>query len=385
MILTNLTDQQHGDRRRISMDLVWEDRTVPTQTLYFEAEGETAELLHPSADGFAVACLPLAAGLGEKRLHVDAKLCTRLRSGLRLVNEVFHTWYPDCAMLELEAADGFQTTRPPADRRVASLLSGGVDGLTTLRQNRLDYPLDHPESIRACITLFGINTFDVNDDGPVPERLVAFEALLQRLRGLAEAEHFELHPVHTNIRSLAPNYKYWTRMGFGAAHIAVSQLFQGHFDKVLFASDGDGPNPLPGAMHPLFNPHFSTDAVRIQGEQDEMLRAEKIALLADWDLGRRLMQPCHYVKIPAEGKINCGRCEKCVRTMLMLIGMGRLDEVSAFAENDVTPDRIFRIPVNNRRKAKLLLQAVPYLREVGRMDLVWAIRARVALFHLVRT
>jgi hypothetical protein len=226
--------------------------------------------------------------------------------------------------------------------------------------------------------------FDVNEKGQVPERVEAFGALLGRLGELAKTEQFALHPVSTNIRSLAPDYKYWTRMGFGSAHIAVSQLFQGHFDKILYASDGEGPNPLPGAMHPLFTPHFSTDAVRIQGEQDEMYRAEKVALLADWDAGRRLMQPCHYVKIPEQGKINCGRCEKCVRTMLMLIGLGKLQDVSAFVENDLAPDRVFQIPVNNRRKAALLQQSIPSLRKVGRNDLVWAIRARVALFYIVR-
>ncbi len=312
-------------------------------------------------------------------------LSTRLRSGLRLVGRLFHQWYAQCPELEIEATGGFHPIPPPAERRVASLLSGGVDGLTTLRQNRLDYPLDHPESIRACITLFGINTFDIADGKPVPERLAAFDALLQRLQELARAEHFDLLPVRTNVRSLAPSYEYWTKMGFGAAHSSVAQLFQGHFDKVLLASDGDGPNPPSGAMHPSLNHHFSTDAVRVQGAQDEMFRWEKIRLLTDWDCGRRLMQPCHYVEIPEGKKINCGRCEKCVRTLLTLIGIGKLDEVSAFTENDLSPDRLFRMPVNNQLKADLLMQCIPLLRRARRHDLVWAIRARVALFHLIRT
>ena len=70
--------------------------------------------------------------------------------------------------------------------------------------------------------------------------------------------------------------------------------------------------------------------------------------------------------------------------MLMLIGLGKLQDVSAFVENDLAPDRVFQIPVNNRRKAALLQQSIPSLRKVGRNDLVWAIRARVALFYIVR-
>jgi hypothetical protein len=384
MILTDLTDTEYGDRRRISMRLHWEDQRKPSQILYFEARNETAALLRPTADGFALACLPLAMGAGERRLRVEGVLCTRLRAGLRIINEVLHGWFPQYPLIEVEASDGFRPTTPPPHRRVATQLSGGVDGLTTLRRNRLDYPLDHPESIRGCITLFGINTFDVDVNGPVRLRLDAFDALLQRLQGLAEAEQFALHPVWTNVRSLAPNYRYWTRLGFGAGHFAVAQLFRGTYDKVLAASDGEGASPAPGALHPLFESHLSTDAVRIQGAENEMTRVDKLALLADWDAGRRLMQPCHYVKIPPDGQINCGRCEKCLRTMLILIGLGKLDQVSAFSENDVPVDRIFRIPVNNWRKARLLAQAIPSLQGVERRDLVWAIRARLALFYLLR-
>jgi len=385
MKLRNLQDETLQGLRRISMELDWEDVDRPRQLLYFEAMGETARLMQPNPNAFAIACLPLAIWLGEKRLEVEGRLCTRLRSGLRVINRVVCDWFPDRAMVEVQPTDGFHPTMPPIERRTATLLSGGVDGLTTLRINRLDYPLDHPESIRACITLFGINKFDIDEKGEqVPDRLAAFDLLLQRLQTLGEAEHFDVHPVRTNVRSLAPNYYYWTRIGFGAGHSAVCQLFQGYFDKVLLASDGAGPNPSPVAAHPLFNHHFSTDAVRIQGEQDEMDRVEKIRILADWEYGRRFMQPCHYVRIPKNNAINCGRCEKCVRTMLTLIGLNRLADVDAFEENDLKARHVFLIPVNSTEKAKLLRQSIPLLQQVGRRDLIWAIRARLAVYRVVR-
>lgn len=384
MVLTNLRDHWQGDVRKISMDLVWEDNPIPRQTLYFAAKGETAERLNSNANGFALATLPLAANWRERRFLVESKLCSRLGPGLRFLNEVFKQWYPPISLLTIEAADGFEPTSPPATRRVGCLLSGGIDGLTALRVNRLTYPLDHPESIRDCITLFGINKFDIDVTGPVRERLQAFAALIRRLSALAKAEHFHLHPVHTNVRSLAPGYTYWNRMGFGVGHSAVAQLFQGYLDKVLLASDGDGPNPSPGAMHPLIDGRFSTDAVRIQGVQDEMLRPDKIALLADWEWGRQLMQPCHYITIPENGRINCGRCEKCIRTMLTLIGLGRMPEVTAFQDKQVPITRLFSFPLASRRKVALLMQSLPLLKGAGRFDLVWAIRVRIALYKLFR-
>ena len=70
--------------------------------------------------------------------------------------------------------------------------------------------------------------------------------------------------------------------------------------------------------------------------------------------------------------------------MLTLSGLGKLAEVSAFAEDDITPSRVFLISVSNARKAELLQQSIPDLQRVGRADLAWAIRARVALFRLLR-
>jgi hypothetical protein len=383
MKLLNLSDSREGNTRTISMDLEWEESGRPAQTLYFSADGTTAELLHASPDAFAVACLPMVAWVGEKRMQVEGTLCTRYRAGLNSLNQVYSGWFKNVSRVALEPTAGFVPTTPPAQRRVASMLSGGVDGLASLRQNRLDYPLDHPESIRACISLFGVNTYDHDENGPVAERLRAFSALQERLQGLAEAEQFELLAIRTNVRTIGVDYSAWASVGFGGGHIAVAQLFQGTFDKILYASDGEGPNPHPGPIHPLVTPWFSSNAVVIQSDQDELLRSDKVALLADWDQGRQLMQPCHYVHIPKNGQINCGQCEKCIRTMLLLLGLGRLDEVSAFDDKNVTPSNIRKIPLQNKRKAELLLQSIPLLQKAERLDLVRAIRRRVLKFHFL--
>ena len=246
------------------MEVHWEKQALPPRVLWYEAQGETAKLLQPAVEAFATACLPLAQFYHEERLLVEGKLCLRLAGGLNYIGLVFHEWYPQLPPPAICATEGLHPLRPAGQQRVASLLSGGVDGLTTLHQNRLDYPQDHPESIRDCLCLFGYSGLDCINDQAIPERLAWFEQTLVRLQGLAEEEKFRLHGLRTNVRNLAPHYKYWTMMGFGAAHCAVSHLFQGTLSKVLFASDGDGHNPPPGAMHPLFNHHFSTDAIAIQ-------------------------------------------------------------------------------------------------------------------------
>jgi hypothetical protein len=284
--------------------------------------------------------------------------------------------------LSIEPLGGFVPIRARPAARTASLLSGGVDGLTALRANRLAYPADHPESIRDCILLFGANDFESTAEGPVAERLAAFERLEGRLRQLASEEDFSLLAVHTNTRLLSRDYACWASVGFGAANAAVAHVLSRRVSKLLLASDGNGVDPPPGGAHPLLDRYFSTEAVEIWHEHAPWTRFDKLRLLADWPAALRLLQPCHYVTIPPPGQINCGRCEKCVRTMAGLLALGKLKSAPAFPYDDVTADMIRPLPVASPVKAELLAQLVEPLRAAGRHDLVTAIERKLRTFRL---
>jgi hypothetical protein len=103
--------------------------------------------------------------------------------------------------------------------------------------------------------------------------------------------------------------------------------------------------------------------------------------LAEWPPALRIMQPCHRVQVLPEGQLNCGHCEKCVRTMLGLLALGKLEESEAFADHDVTPEMIGAIPVLNPVKAELLRQLIAPLRSAGREALVSALQAKIGAFR----
>ncbi len=209
-----------------------------------------------------------------------------------------------------------------------------------MRNNRLNYPLNHPESIRKCLLLFGANDFEFTNSGPVKERLSAFEEVQERLTNLGKTENFELIPIHVNARLLCPSYECWTAVGLGAANVAVAHAFDQCFSKVLFASDGEGVNHKPTAGHPLLINYFSSTTLQVQMEEIHLTRTEKLDILTDWETGLNIMQPCHKIKILPKGQINCGHCEKCVRTMLTLLCLGKLAQTKAFPDDDVTPEMI---------------------------------------------
>ncbi len=377
MRLENLKLEELDNRRRISAKVVWETVDRADQCLYFEVPYPFAADFHVSADSFVLASLPFAVWLGETRLRVEGALCPRLRDGLEAAMQIYARWYPRCRPLRIEPEGGLVPARPSPEQRTASLLSGGVDGLSALRANRLAFPSDHPASISSCLLLFGVNDFECTADGPVAHRLAAFKRLEGRLGELARTEDFELIPVHTNVRLLSPSYRSWTSAGFGAANVAVVHSLSRRFTRVLLASDGGGVDPSPAGAHPLLDQHFSSAAVQVQHEQAAWTRQDKLRLLSAWPVALELMQPCHYIEVPPDGQINCGRCEKCLRTMLGLLALGKLSEAKAFRDADVTPAMLAGLRIDTWGKAELLLQLIDPLRRIGRHDLVRALRRKI--------
>ena len=79
-------------------------------------------------------------------------------------------------------------------------------------------------------------------------------------------------------------------------------------------------------------PLFSSAALEVLIDQPGLSRSEKLQCLARWPAGMELIQPCHLITIPAGGRLNCGRCEKCLRTKLNLLVLGLPIRSQTFAD-----------------------------------------------------
>ena len=66
---------------------------------------------------------------------------------------------------------------------------------------------------------------------------------------------------------------------------------------------------------------FSTQNLKIYSEGGAKERYDKILELVDFEPAQRYLQVCVSDRGP-----NCGRCFKCIRTLLMLDALGALDK-----------------------------------------------------------
>ncbi len=371
-------EERDGGRRALAT-VIWERAARPPDTLFFEVGRDVAELLLPRPEAFALACLPFALWNGERRLHIEATLCPRLRDGLGQLVQLWAAHHGLAAGLRIEAAQGWRAPeRAPRDC-TASFLSGGVDALSTLQTNRLDYPLSHPGAIRACLFLFGTNAHHMGPDGPDQDRLRFYRQHGQRLEELGRQEGFTLLPLITNVRRLSPSYACWTRIGFKLATIAAAHLLTSRFTRVLFASDGA---PLLQDIEALEVPLCSSAALDVLSDQAGVSREEKLARLARWPAGMERIQPCHLISLPRDGHLNCGGCEKCLRTKLSLLSLGLPIDGRTFAETSLGPLALLRLPLVSAGKVNLFRPLVAPLWRRGHHSLAVALAGRLVLARL---
>jgi hypothetical protein len=331
MRIENLRAEERGQRHAVAATVIWEDCDRPQRDIYLEVDAAFAQYLTLDPHTFLLAGLVPAMRHGERRVAIDETICPELRDGL-LTNMLWlQRWYgPPRQPVEIEARPGVRSPRPRREERAGSFLSGGLDSLATLRANRLDYPLDHPRSIRDCLVVYG---FDFGGRDGAEQSCGSFELAVSALSTIAKDAGVTLIQVCTNLRHLDDDVDFWMQEFHGAALAAVAHAFSSRLTRINVASTAVIPRTLPWGSHPLLDPNYSSTDLQICYDGLRYSRLDKARLVAGWDAALRNLRVCNE---NPETALNCGRCEKCVRTMLEFLAAGGLSRALAFPAQDVS-------------------------------------------------
>ena len=102
---------------------------------------------------------------------------------------------------------------------------------------------------------------------------------------------------------------------------------------------------------------------------------EKLNIVAKWDVAFQNFRVC---LANVKDKLNCGRCEKCVRTMLELESLGLLNQTRAFADDAVDPAWLDAFRITIRVREPFYEELIAPLRRRGRSDLAEKIEKKLA-------
>ncbi len=372
MKLSELRTFQIGGKTRVEVTATWEEVQRPAQTLFVETSSDFSEALAPDYDAFVAACAVPALFLGERRLAVPGDLCPRLADGLAFVMGIFRQWRGiRRPPVVLEPEGGFRSRYFVMKPRTAMLLSGGVDSLAMLRLNRLYYPRDHPDAIHDGFLIEG---FDLGGFGNQDTRL---ERMKKAVATIADDAGVTVIPVVTNFVALNPDVHFYVKQWHGGVLAAVTHLFAKRITRTCIAFTYNARNLAPWGSHPLIDQYFSSSRLQIVHESAHLSRLEKTRYVADWDTGLHNMRVCFGN--PTED-LNCGHCEKCMRTMTALLALGKLRDCRAFPKRDVTPDMLDDLGMSTNYTLACYEELLSPLRERGREDLVKVIERKIRYY-----
>ena len=245
-----------------------------------------------SGDPFlAIALLP--AMLKGEALEIDPSLpvSPKLLGNTALLQEVHHAWNPLLKMIPIRAK-----TAPavPINNGAFSFFSGGVDSMFTFlkRQNEIshvvfihgfDFMLD-PEPVQRAVSR---NASFVNGFG--------------KILMLVETNYFRFSYHHNLSRTLTQ----------GSALGSVALLLG--FPRVYVPTSLSYNEIIPSGSHPVTDPLWSNECVQIIHDSAEARRVDKVRRVADNESVLANLRVCFE-----DMNVNCGKCAKCLRTMISL-------------------------------------------------------------------
>ena len=365
MIISDFKRTEAG-RMRISANVAFEDCDQPEKEIFIETPGEFGSDLSLNPAAFLVGTIIPALYFKEKRIKIDEKICPGLLEGLETVMGLMENWTEGAFQpLVIDCGTSASLAESSGRRsRAGMVFSGGIDSIAALWLNRQRYPATHPGYIKDC---FFIHGFDI---GGVQERGMkyhVFDRAYKAMEKITEDVGARLVPVYTNIRHLCDDRELWLNRFFGAVLAAVAHAFSSRIDLFYIASSYDIENLAPCGSHPLLDPQYSSFDMTINHRDLSWSRIDKIALIKEWKTGMDNLRVC---LANVKDRLNCGRCEKCVRTMTGFVAVGALEKCGAFVENDVTPDMFDPFEITVRHREPFYRELLPLLKRQGRRDLV---------------
>jgi hypothetical protein len=378
MHIRDLTATATGDARVASATIVWEDRDYPDRLLTFEVSSDRATnggIDEPSADAFLTACFPLAAVHGETRVRIDGRPCPMLVEGLRTA----HAWWVSWGGMptsppEIETLPRSRDDTVGGPRRAVACLSGGVDGLHMLMRNRRLYRKDDPAYIRDAVFIHG---FDIGKRARDPEN-ERYQMAFRHLEPLAAEVGVRLVSCRTNLRHLPTKPGFWTYRHNGAALAAVGHAATTGPGFFLIGGTFGVANPVPMGSHPAVDGAFSSQRLAVIHDGARFSRVEKVRDLANWPAALAALRVCP--EGPAD-RLNCGRCEKCLRTRLELLAVG-VDATDALGPS-LTPVELWHeaVPSPIVETALYHQELLSALRECGHHRLCRVLEEKILAYR----
>jgi hypothetical protein len=297
------------------------------------------------ADFALIAALPYCMNRGAN-VRIRGGVTASLIEAAEECVDVWSLWRPDLfKRIRLDASE-VVSDRAPVGRDSVLAFSGGVDATFALIANRQGLVGHRSRDVKTGVMIHG---FDI----PV-EQPEVFTLSREHARHILSDAGAALSTVRTNWRNYCVDWE--MAHGFGIA--AVLHQFHGSASHGIIAADeAYSDEELPWGNSSVTNPLLSGVSFPIHTCGGGYTRAEKIREISGYESVRSHIRVCWET---LGSGLNCGICEKCVRTRLMFFVAG-CDEIPAFPVH-LTADAVSRIQIRSEVQRRYFLDILKHPR-----------------------
>lgn len=305
------------------------------------------------ADAFLPAVLLPAMVTGE-HLEIEAPVSQKLFNSLSTIQDIYHSWDSSFTKISITAPKRSIINDKVKRVRAASFFSSGVDSFYTLLKHSGNS--DEKEMQHTLTHLILVRGFDI----PIYDEYAhLFQEAFSSAQEVARAMDKEVLPVITNIREMMDLFVdvLWNH---GAALGAVALSLENLFGRIYIPSSNGYASLHPWGSHPILDPLWSTEELAIIHDGCEATRLDKIRSIAPLPVVAKTLRVCTAINsdVP-KVLLNCGQCEKCLRTMIGLHISGTLEKSEVLPRSiDLSLVRNLSIPSSISHSYKYLYQAL---------------------------
>jgi hypothetical protein len=336
---------------------IWVD--VPEETA-----GDVVERL----DAWLLWLLPHAFET-QQELVLDGPVDAALLHNADELMGIWSRWRPERRPITVWADTA--ATPPPASavglapRRTGLFFTAGVDSFFTLLhhdETARTRPELHERPVDDLVYVWG---FDI----PLTHA-TAFESKRATLARIAAETGKKLVTLVTNLRETGVRQP-WGPVMHGPALGGVGLLLGHRWRTVLLSSWFCHDDTDPWGSTAITDPLLSTAATRTQPHGAGHDRFEKLAFITRFPLVLDTLHVCWQERSAS----NCGRCEKCFRTLLALDILGLGDRATTFPPGPLDLGRLAEVWKDKPLFARMYEQLHGHAAAAGRTDIVAAIEA----------
>jgi hypothetical protein len=334
---------------------------------WFEVPESQEKRISLSSEPYLRALLPLASVEGYRLVFEQPLDPYSVYSCQRWLS-MLQSWLPSSyRTVEIEA--DLQEVADPEEGETLFTYSGGVDSLYTVYRHHVCSAWS-PYELSTAMLVHGL-------DIPLEEG-GHFDVVLHQAKKVLEPLDLEVINLKTNIKSFNRIYLYEHPATIAACFMAVGS---GGRTGIIASTGSPGKEALRPGSTPFTDPQLGYSGFKIENGDWEVSRMEKIRGIGNWEAGKNHLRVCYVNK---EYSKNCGKCTKCINTMLgFKITTGEVPE--AF-HTELTPEIVGSMKLRTLDMVKRAMQIYALAESEGLASdpLFRALRRAIRKWYLVQ-